>query len=137
LPLNSALALTLPESPAPGRDNGLLQAWEIFEQVRLDADLVTLSACETALGQEMGGEGLVGLARAFQYAGARSVLASLWGVGDDSTAELMKRFYGHLQAGKAKDEALRAAQIDLLRGAAPGVAHPFHWAPFVLIGDWR
>ena len=91
-PLNSALALTIPEKPAEGQDNGLLQAWEIFEQVRINADLVTLSACDTALGKEMGGEGLVGLTRAFQYAGAHSVLASLWSVSDRSTAELMKRF---------------------------------------------
>jgi CHAT domain-containing protein len=146
-PLNSALALTIPERPAAGQANGLLQAWEIFEQMRIDADLVTLSACETALGKEMGGEGLVGLTRAFQYAGARSVLASIWSVGDDSTAELMTRFYGHLKAGKAKDEALRAAQIELIRqrrllkdtahGTALAVSHPFHWAAFQLVGDWK
>ncbi|HSG40879.1 MAG TPA: CHAT domain-containing protein, partial [Thermoanaerobaculia bacterium] len=134
-PLNSALALTLPEEPAEGRDNGLLQAWEIFESIRLDADLVTLSACDTALGREMGGEGLVGLTRAFQYAGARSVLASLWGVSDRSTADLMKRFYSHLKQGRSKDEALRAAQIDLIR--RKGFAHPYHWAAFQLTGDWR
>jgi len=146
-PLNSALALTIVEKPAEGQDNGLLQAWEIFEHVRLDAELVTLSACETALGKEMGGEGLLGLTRAFQYAGARSILASLWSVSDESTAELMKRFYGYLKAGKTKDEALRAAQLDLLRfpdlegpsggGSTPGVFHPFHWAAFQLIGDWK
>ncbi|HKV10233.1 MAG TPA: CHAT domain-containing protein [Thermoanaerobaculia bacterium] len=135
-PLNSALALTLPRDPAPGRDNGLLQAWEIFESVRLDADLVTLSACDTALGREMGGEGLVGLTRAFQYAGARSVLASLWSVSDLSTARLMKSFYGYLQSGKPKDEALRAAQIDQIRSGTGG-SHPFHWAAFQLFGDWR
>ena len=114
-PLNSALALTIPDRPAEGQANGLLQAWEIFEQMRIDADLVTLSACETGLGKEMGGEGLVGLTRAFQYAGARSVLASLWSVGDESTAELMTRFYGQLKAGKTKDDALRAAQLELIR----------------------
>lgn len=135
-PLNSALALTLPEHPAEGQDNGLLQAWEIFESLRLDADLVTLSACDTALGKEMGGEGLVGLTRAFQYAGARSILASLWGVADDSTARFMKRFYGYLRSGKAKDEALRAAQIDQIR-EKPRSSHPFHWAAFELTGDWR
>src|SRR5262249_53842020 len=111
-PLNSALALTVPERPAAGQDNGLLQAWEIFESVRLDADLVTLSACDTALGREMGGEGLIGLTRAFQYAGARSVLATLWSVADVSTADFMKRFYGYLRQGRTKDEALRAAQLD-------------------------
>ena len=134
-PLNSALALTLPEQQGEDQDNGLLQAWEIFENVRLDADLVTLSACDTALGKEMGGEGLVGLTRAFQYAGARSVLASLWGVSDRSTADLMKRFYGYLKAGRSKDEALHAAQVDLIRNKS--FAHPYHWAAFQLTGDWR
>jgi CHAT domain-containing protein len=135
-PLNSALALTIPEHPVEGQDNGLLQAWEIFESVRLDADLVTLSACDTALGKEMGGEGLVGLTRAFQYAGARSVLASLWSVSDVSTAGFMKRFYGYLRSGKPKDEALQAAQIDQIRGSS-GLSHPFYWAAFELSGDWE
>ncbi len=106
-PLDSALVFTIPEHPKEGQDNGLLQAWEIFERVRIDADLVTLSACDSGLGKEMGGEGLIGLTRAFQYAGARSVLASLWKVEDKATAELMKRFYTYLKAGKTKDEALR------------------------------
>lgn len=131
-PLNSALALTLPGPQAEGRDNGLLQAWEIFESLRLDADLVTLSACDTALGREMGGEGLVGLTRAFQYAGARSVLASLWSVADVSTARFMESFYRHLREGRSKDEALRQAQIERIRDS-----HPFHWAAFQLTGDWR
>lgn len=104
--------------------------------MRLDADLVTLSACQTALGKEMGGEGLVGLARAFQFAGARSVLASLWSVSDRSTTELMKRFYSRLEAGESKDAALREAQRALLREGGPK-SSPFHWAAFQLIGDWR
>ncbi len=143
-PLNSALALTIPEKPAEGQDNGLLQAWEIFDGVRIDADLVTLSACKTALGKEMGGEGLLGLTRAFHYAGARSVLATLWAVSDKSTPLLMKRFYGYLKAGQSRDEALRAAQIDLIgtassarNGAAGDLSHPFRWAAFQLSGDWR
>jgi CHAT domain-containing protein/tetratricopeptide (TPR) repeat protein len=135
-PLNSALALTIPKHPAPGQDNGLLQAWEIFESVHLDADLVTLSACGSGLGKEMGGEGLIGLTRAFQYAGARSVLASLWSVSDSSTAALMRRFYGYLRQGKSKDEALRAAQLDLIHGPA-SASHPYHWAAFQLSGDWK
>lgn len=134
-PLNSALALTIPEHPEEGQDNGLLQAWEIFEGLRLDADLVTLSACDSGLGKEMGGEGLVGLVRAFQYAGARSVLASQWGVADDATADLMKRFYGYLRAGRSMDEALRAAQADLIRSKA--FSHPYYWAAFQLTGDWK
>ena len=111
----------------------MLQAWEVFESVRLDADLVTLSACETALGREMGGEGLVGLVRAFHYAGARAVLASLWAVSDRSTAELMQAFYARLRAGTPKDEALRQAQLQVRRTRP----HPFHWAAFQVSGDVR
>lgn len=134
-PLDSALALTIPEKPAPGQDNGLLQAWEIFESLRLDADLVTLSACDSGLGKEMGSEGMIGLTRAFQFAGARSVLASLWSVSDVSTADLMNRFYGHLRAGTAKDEALQAAQVELIRSSE--FSHPYYWAAFQLVGDWK
>ncbi|HKV07183.1 MAG TPA: CHAT domain-containing protein, partial [Thermoanaerobaculia bacterium] len=147
-PLDSALVLTLPEDLAAGRDNGLLQVWEIFESVRLDADLVVLSACESALGRELSGEGLLGLTRAFQYAGARSVVASLWSVADQVTAELMTRFHRHRAAGLSTDEALRAAQIELIRhpvriATADGQAvetdasAPFFWAAFQLSGDWR
>ena len=134
-PLNSALALSIPEHTEEGRDNGLLQAWEVLEDLRLDADLVTLSACDSGLGKEMGGEGLVGLVRAFQFAGARSVLASLWSVSDASTADLMKRFYGYLREGRSKDEALRAAQVDLIHGQH--FDHPYYWAAFQLTGDWK
>ena len=141
-PLDSALALSIREKPAPGQENGLLQAWEILEGVRIDADLVTLSACETGLGKDLGGEGLLGLTRAFQYAGARSVLASLWRVEDQATGELMKRFYTELRLGRTKDEALRAAQLQLIGSAAePGaladLSHPRQWAAFELIGDWK
>jgi len=148
LPLESAIALAVPGVPTQTGDNGLLQAWEVLEQVRIDADLVTLSACATALGKEVTGEGIVGLTRAFQYAGARTVLASLWAVADDSTAEMMDRLYRRLHAGKATDEALRAAQLELL--SAPlrlpsgdgetrelDARHPFHWAAFQVSGDWR
>jgi CHAT domain-containing protein len=133
-PLDSALALSAPaRSTRPG-DDGLLQAWEIFERLRLSADLVTLSACETALGLEAQGEGLLGLTRAFHYAGARTVLSSLWSVSDRSTAELMHRFYAHLRAGAAKDQALALAQREML--SSP-YRHPYHWAAFQLDGDWR
>lgn len=147
-PLDSALVLTIPENLVPGRENGLLQVWEIFEDVRIDADLVVLSACESALGRELSGEGLIGLTRAFQYAGARSVAASLWSVADQVTAELMARFHRHLAAGRPKDEALRAAQLELIReplriATAQGqeiemdASAPFFWAAFQLFGDWR
>ena len=138
LPLNSGLAFTIPERPAEGADNGLLQAWEIFDQVRLEADLVVLSACGTGLGKELGGEGLLGLVRAFHYAGAQGVLASLWSVSDTSTADLMKRFYRHLRSGKVADEALRLAQLEMIRQPPArgrvGRSQPRHWAAFQLSG---
>jgi CHAT domain-containing protein/Tfp pilus assembly protein PilF len=158
LPLNSALLLAgIQLDGADGADNGLLQAWEVFDQVRVRADLVALSACDSARGAAFSGEGLVGLTRAFQYAGARGVLASLWSVADASTASLMARFYRYRAQGKRTDEALRAAQLDALRGALSntvgdaagtrGIAAPspravddprraFHWAAFSLYGDW-
>jgi len=147
-PFDSGLVLSIPEELTEGRDNGLLQVWEIFESVRLDADLVVLSACETGIGEIRGGEGIIGLTRAFQFAGARSVLASLWRVEDEATAELMQRFYRHLRAGKAKDEALRAAQLELIRRplrvpdgrggwTERNAAAPYFWAALQLVGDGR
>lgn len=133
-PLDSALALAA-SSGSQGDDNGMLQAWEIFERLRIDSDLVTLSACNTGLGRDAGGEGLIGLTRAFQYAGARSVLASLWAVSDRSTAALMARFYSKLRAGSPKDAALAEAQRELLREGR--FSHPYSWAAFELNGDWR
>lgn len=135
-PLDSSLALTIPKNLAEGQENGLLQAWEILERVRLRADLVTLSACESGLGVDMGGEGLLGLVQAFQVAGARSVVASLWGVPDRSTARFMKRFYQLLEAGQPKDEALRAVQLEFVRGGGLTTS-PLRWAAFQLFGDWR
>lgn len=156
IPSASALVLTQPAVPSLGDDNGLLQAWEILEDLRIDAELVTLSACETAIGKELGSEGIAGLTRAFLYAGARSIVASLWSVPDQPTAELMRVFYANLARGVPKDESLRRAQLAMLRGgsAAPGspgralgglapsegatVPDPgFAWASMQLVGDWR
>ncbi|MEM8932172.1 MAG: CHAT domain-containing protein, partial [Acidobacteriota bacterium] len=137
-PLESGLVLTLPTHLQPGDDNGVLQAWEIVEQVRLDAELVTLSGCRTGLGRAFSGEGMLGLTRAFQLAGARAVLASLWPVNDASTSTLMTRFYDHLHQGRTSVEALRAAQLDLVTAGADGggdLARPYHWAGFQLFGD--
>jgi CHAT domain-containing protein len=113
-------------------ENGLLQAREIY-RMRLASDLVTLSACRTARGHLLPGEGVEGLAQAFFHAGARSVVASLWNVGDRRTANLMKKFYGHLAEGEPKASALRRAKLDLLR-EDPDLA-PRYWASFVLLGD--
>ncbi|MGH9442367.1 MAG: CHAT domain-containing protein, partial [Thermoanaerobaculia bacterium] len=135
-PLDSALVLAAPAVDRPGDDNGLLQAWEIYERIRLHADLVTLSACETALGRNSGGEGLVGLVRAFQFAGARSVLASLWNISDRSTPAFMTKFYRGLKSGVSMDEALRQAQLQDIRGSGER-SRPFYWAAFELQGDWK
>jgi CHAT domain-containing protein len=108
---------------------------EIYE-LDLPADLVVLGGCRTALGREIEGEGLVGLTRGFFYAGARRVLVSLQGVSDQSTAELMQRFYqGLLLDELAPASALRQAQVSMLREKR--WQSPFHWAGFQLQGDWR
>ena len=117
------------------REDGLLQAAEIFN-LKVSADLVVLSACETGLGRMVAGEGLVGLTRAFMYAGAPSVVVSLWSVADASTASLMDSFYSNLVGESAgKTESLRLAKLEMI--ASSDLAHPFHWAPFVLTGDWH
>ncbi len=147
-PLNSALVLSIPETFNKYRDNGLLQAWEIFEQLRIDADLVVLSSCQSALGHEQRGEGLIGLTRAFQYAGARTVVATLWPVDDQVTAKLMELFYINLRRGTPKDQALRRAQLKLLDGPlniqsptgqqlTMDTTSPYYWASFQIFGDWR
>jgi CHAT domain-containing protein len=136
LPLSSGLVLSRPEALTPGEapaDNGLLQAWEIFQHLRLSADLVVLSACQSGLGQEVRGEGLVGLTRAFQYAGARSLVVTLWEVNDASTSVFMQAFYACLKSGMSKDEALRRG-ILALRSDHRWDA-PCFWGAFVLIGD--
>ncbi|MEM9558000.1 MAG: CHAT domain-containing protein [Acidobacteriota bacterium] len=137
-PLESGLLLSIPQRIEPGRDNGVLQAWEVIEQIRLDADLVTLSGCRTGLGRAFSNEGILGLTRAFHVAGARAVLASLWQVSDASTGTLMMRFYHHMRQGLSVAESLRAAQLDLVRTAVSDdldVGRPFHWAGFQLFGD--
>lgn len=115
--------------------NGFLELQDIYN-LNLAADLVVLSACETALGKEVDGEGLVGLTRGFMYAGASRVMASLWRVDDEATAELMKKFYaGILQEGKTPAEALREAQRWMQRQTK--WREPYYWAGFILQGEWK
>lgn len=116
-----------------GSGVGFLQAREIAE-LKIDAEMVTLSACQTGLGRLTEGEGIVGLARAFQVAGARSLLVSLWNVSDYSTSKFMSGFYGRLRRGETKASALRAARRAMLGEANPLLRHPYHWAGFVLTG---
>lgn len=113
-PLDSSIALAPTRSPR--RTNGLLQAWEVLEDHRITARLVSLSACETARGPIVSGEGVLSLAWAFQIAGAQSVMASLWSVPDRSTSLVMQVFYRHLLAGESPSRALRKAQLAAIRG---------------------
>ncbi len=128
--------LVLSQVDADGHPRqGFLGLADIYE-LDFNADLVVLSGCRTALGKEVRGEGLIGLTRAFQYAGVPRVVASLWPVQDRATAELMTRFYramwrDHLPAARA----LRAAQRSLRHD--PRYRDPYSWAGFVLQGDWR
>lgn len=141
-PRFSGLVLSLPAAGLPSTaspqsasrnpqsEDGVLSAYEIFN-LKLKADLVVLSACETGLGKEVKGEGLMSLTRAFMYAGTPSVVVSLWNVNDESAADLMIRFYRNLKTTRmSKTEALRQAQLETINDNG----FPFFWAPFVLMG---
>jgi CHAT domain-containing protein len=136
-----------------GHDDGRLAAWEVLSELTIDAELVTLSACRTARGRTLGGDGVLGLSQAFQLAGAEAVLATLWDVPDRPTAELIEVFYQVLADGHDAASALRAAQLDMLarqraradagiwsrlgrflRGDRRGDAGPYEWAAFKLDG---
>jgi CHAT domain-containing protein len=115
--------------------NGFLRLHEIYN-FKLPSELVVLSACQTALGKEIKGEGIVGLTRGFMYAGAARVVASLWNVNDHATAELMTIFYKQmLQDGQRPAEALRNAQLKMLKQKR--WQSPYYWAPFTIQGEWR
>lgn len=131
VPARSGIVLS---APVDSKEDSILQMSEVM-RLKLNAELVTLSACRTGLGKLLKGEGMIGLTRAFMYAGADSVLVSLWSVNDLATAELMKTFYQHLKQGEKKDEALRRAKLSLIRGRRLTWRHPYYWAPFTLIGQ--
>lgn len=123
-------ALVLAIDP-DSKEDGFLTLSEIYG-LKLNADLVTLSACKTGLGLKVEGEGVIGLGRAFINAGARAMLVSLWEVADESTALFMEEFYRQLAQGIDKVEALKKAK-EYLR--MKGYENPYFWAPFILIGD--
>lgn len=129
-PARSGIVLSAEQD---SKEDGVLQTSEVM-RLKLNADLVTLSACRSGLGKLLNGERVIGLTRAFLYAGADSVVMSLWNVNDVATASLMKSFYKTLQQGKSKDEALRQAKLELLRGQQRAWRHPYFWASFVLMG---
>jgi len=118
------------------QNDGFLRANEIYN-LKLGAPLVMLSACETGLGKEKRGEGVIGLTRAFMYAGAPTVGVSLWSVADNSTAMLMSDFYKRMLTGggMSPNAAMRESQNAMIAGKK--YSAPFFWAPFVLVGDWK
>jgi CHAT domain-containing protein len=130
----SGLVLSLLDENGKPQD-GFLRTHEIFN-LHMPASLVVLSACQTALGKEIKGEGLVGLTRGFMYAGAERVVASLWQVDDQATADLMRRFYhGMLKENLRPAPALRAAQIEMSKSSRWSA--PYYWAGFVIQGEWK
>jgi CHAT domain-containing protein/tetratricopeptide (TPR) repeat protein len=131
----SGLVLSLVDKQGRSQ-NGFLRLNEIYN-LRLPAELVVLSACQTGLGKEVRGEGLIGLTRGFMYAGARRLMASLWQVDDAATSELMGRFYRGMLGDKrlSPAAALRAAQLELWK--QKGWQSPYYWAAFVLQGEWN
>jgi CHAT domain-containing protein len=152
--LLSGLALAGANGPAsPDRDDGILTALEVAGMDLSGVEVAVLSACETGLGEVAGGEGVLGLQRAFQVAGAETTVTSLWSVPDLATQLLMQRFYENLwDRGLPKLKALREAQLWLMKEGgrrglgglgeddtgAGGKRLPLHhWAGFVLSGDWR
>jgi CHAT domain-containing protein len=114
-------------------EDGLLQDREIRD-LRLTAELVTLSACDTGVGRLEGQEGISNLVRSFFFAGAKTVAASLWNADDIATTTLMKRFYSYLEKGEDKGSALRLAKLDLIRQYKED-AVPYYWAGFTIHGE--
>ena len=113
-------------------EDGILEAWEIMN-LKLNAELVVLSACDTAFGKIQKGEGMIGLAWSLFVAGSPTTIASQWKVDSASTTELMLDFHQNLKTNISKAEALRQASLKLLH--TDEYHHPFYWAPYVLIGD--
>jgi CHAT domain-containing protein len=124
----------------PGDDDGLLTAEEASAMHLSGAEWVVLSACETGLGKVAGAEGVLGLQRGFRVAGARTTIMSLWQVDDESTRRWMSTLYRlRLGHGASTADAVRGAALEVLRDRRRRglTAHPFHWAGFVAVGDWR
>jgi CHAT domain-containing protein len=114
--------------------DGMLTVKDILS-MNIKASMLVLSACQTGLNKQKPGDELIGLTRAFLYSGTKSIMVSLWSVSADSTLKLMESFYKKIKNEKmSKAEALQKAQIEMMQDAR--YAHPYYWAPFLLIGDW-
>ncbi|PYV53572.1 MAG: hypothetical protein DMG98_20675 [Acidobacteria bacterium] len=132
-PEMSGLILSLIDRKGRKQD-GYLRLGDIYK-LRLSADLVVLSSCESALGKDLEAEGIIGLPRGFLYAGAKSVIASLWKVNDQATAKLMAGLYARIQRGESPSSALRGAQLEMVHDEQ--WSKPYYWAAFALQGDYR
>jgi len=133
-PQLSGLVLSLVDERGEPQD-GFLRLHDIYN-MNLSAEMVVLSACQTALGKDIKGEGIVGLTRGFIYAGATRVMASLWKVDDASTAELMRQFYDRkIKNGLTPAAALRSAELAMWKQGT--WKSPFYWAGFVIYGEWK
>lgn len=133
-PERSGLIMSLVDKNGNWQD-GFLRLNDIYN-LNLPVEMVVLSACQTARGRNIRGEGLVSLTRGFMYAGAARVVASLWNVDDVATAELMSGFYrGVLEQSVSPVEALRKAQLELME--QEGWEHPYYWGAFTLQGEWQ
>ncbi|MFW5820217.1 MAG: CHAT domain-containing protein, partial [Bacteroidota bacterium] len=132
-PLYSKLAFT---QMVDSLEDGFLHTYEIYN-MQINADLAVLSSCNSGFGELQEGEGIQSLARGFAYAGCPSILMTLWEVADNSTVEIMEKFYFYLDKGYSKNEALRQSKIDFLSNADHLKSNPFFWSSFVLVGDTR
>ena len=132
-PEMSGLILSLRDRKGRKLD-GYLRLADIYK-LKLSADLVVLSSCDSALGKDLASEGIIGLPRGFLYAGAKRVIASMWKVEDTATAKLMSSLYARMQQGESPSAALRAAQLEMLR--SPFWSRPYYWAAFALQGEYR
>ncbi len=133
--LRSGLALAGANQRQGGNgEDGLLTAYEAANLDLHGTQLVVLSACETGLGQVASGDGVYGLRRALEIAGAETLVMSLWRVDDNATRDLMTKFYQRLTAGNGRSASLRTVQLELLKSR--DYSHPFYWAPFIIAGDW-
>lgn len=124
------------EVTGKGRDDGFLTVSEV-EKLKLNADLTVLSACKSAQGDNILGEGPKSLSRAFIIAGSRTMVVSLWPVESKDTEKLMVSFFRQLRGGAPIAEALRSAKLELIRSPVKGAGsheHPFYWAPFIFFG---
>ena len=132
-PMYSMLVFSRPEN---SRDDGFLHTYELYT-MKLKADLVCLSACNTGTGKMDKGEGIMSLARGFMYAGVPNVLMSLWSVPDGATSLLMQYFYEAMRKGNSKEESLRLAKLRYLSEADDNTANPYYWGAFVYLGNTR